>query len=257
MKTATDKQALYINRLSYKLYRLNGCNNTKVIMTYRKALGLSYDIAEEMIDTLTKKVIKQEKDQYLEEVIKTTDYVGLDHFPTLKMVENFKKIDKFKVDTEKGTANITTVDGKEYNLSGDKLRKHDFDLTYKGLYFILKNAIDNDLEVGILETDKYIIITPINEINEYYRDKYQSKIALYNKVIELTEGMLPITENKAINTGSFEILLGLAQRVDLDLYEELQAEYKLDKFKGLYDLLIKATTHEYNIISSNREVLIG
>jgi len=256
-KTANEKQAIYINRLSYKLYKLNDCKDTKTIIPYKKALQLTYDVADDMIKTLLEKIKEVEIDKYLKtEIEKDTDLNKLIDFPTLSIIENYKKIDSFRIDINKETAEINTLDGDTYKLSGDILRKHNFSMDYKELASILKRAIDYDLRVSIIKTDKFIVVTPENEVRKSVKENYERLINLYNRILEETNNKLPVDKNGKITAKSFNVTLKYIRKRDLGLYEELKKEGK-SNFKGLITLLEKERVHEYNIVSSNRKILIG
>ncbi|KZL92976.1 hypothetical protein [Clostridium magnum] len=190
MKKANEKQSLYINRLSYTLYKLCGCENKKIIIFPDEAEQLPADMAEDMIKELKQKIYKKELENYVFPYLYQTD--KLEEIKSIK-IGQYKKIEKVKpVDT---TLYVVTTDGEEYRINGNsKLLIGKTESSLQQVYEALVKAINYDKGVRLYVSDNLASIS----VKDQERDTYiASIIEIINAIIEIMGNKMPISwDNK-------------------------------------------------------------
>lgn len=162
--------------------------------------------------------------------------------------------DKYKINSIKVTqdttgakrAEITTVDGKTIHLTReDKLRTHDFKMSFKTLSIMIKKAIDLDLYVYIYKADEYDIAFT----EEVYKD-YGKYIDVYNSLLE--KRLLKLYNDK-VSVEHIEVLKSL----DNNLYAKVKELYKNTADKNTFsDLYIMAKRYMNGLVLDSATVTI-
>lgn len=183
MKMANEKQSIYINKLTYALYKLRGCNNFTTVVSVEDAMKISADIASDMIHQLKTKVNEEEYEQYVKPYVRAfAERVTLKPFS----VAEYKKVDR--VSPVDDHLLIYTTDGSEYNLN----EEYEYIIgtvatTIRGVYNKLVNAINHNLGVSFLINNGLCVVT----IEDIERDKaINDTIELINDVLDITDGLL-------------------------------------------------------------------
>lgn len=182
MKKANKKQSLYINRLSYILYKLCDCENKKIIIFPDEAKQLPADMAGDMIKELKQKIYNKEIEKYIYPFLFKMDQLK-DIKPIL--VPEYKKIDKIK--PSDNVLYVITVDGQEYKINSNTrliLNKNN-NTTIRDIYDALVQAINFNLGVRIYISDEVISLGVEDQNNDHY-------IKLINEIIEIMGNKMPI-----------------------------------------------------------------
>lgn len=162
-------------------------------------------------------------------------------------IKNKYKINGIKVIQDvTGTkrAELTTIDGKTIYLTReDKLRTHDFKMSFKTLSMMIKKAIDLDLYVYIYKSDEYDIVFT----EEVYKD-YGKYIDVYNSLLE--KRLLKVNNDK-VYVDHIEILKSL----DNSLYVKVEEIYKNTADKNTFsDIYIMAKRYMNGLILDSAAV---
>lgn len=215
MKTATEKQAIYINNLSYIFYEMSGSSDTKMIMPFPKALQLTYPIADRMIKDLLRKINDKEYEMYFLDYKTSSD--TLDRMKPIQLIQNYFEVDKFRYDKKNRILEVTTLHGNHLKIEGDiTLRRENFSSSYEEFTTLLTQAIDESKRVNIYRIGD----TAYLFIENKERDKLYKSIAdNYNK-------MLKATNFNVIKNYKKEFILERGIKLlrvrDIDLYNELK-----------------------------------
>lgn len=248
MQKILPKQAIYINRLTYILYCLDGKKNANILIPYEKAIKLSYDVAKDIIDELKKEIYNKEFEVLLLKKLKKDEDLMI--FPKIILIDNFKKIEKVKVDIEKERAEIITKDNQVINLNQDKILNFEGrEMTYKGLFNTIQNAINFDIGFNIYKTPKGIVVGLESDFDIF---DYRNKIRHYNKILDITENKIPVKiKDKKLFDESFTRLLDLIKIRDVDLFNELIVRYAISLMHLLNSVYYKAKGYKYFTVLEN------
>lgn len=238
MKKANEKQSLYINRLSYTLYKLCGCENKKIIIFPDEAEQLPADMAEDMIKELKQKIYNKELENYV--------YPFLYHMDQLKEIKpieisQYKKIEKVKpVGT---TLCVITTDGEEYQINGNsKLLIGKKESSIKEVYEALVRAINYDLGVRLYVSDN------LNSISVEDQEKdtvVASYIQLINKIIEIMGNKMPISWDNKYKPDHLIKLHRYIEMRDKDVAVKFKAIMENTQESQEFCILLKAGQEHY------------
>jgi hypothetical protein len=214
MKTVNEKQAIYISKLTYALYKLRGCNNFKTVVSIEDAMKISADIATDMIHELKAKVHEEEYDQYVKPYIRA--FAEQIELKPLSLRE-YKKIDK--VTPIDNLLIVCTTDDVEYKIN----ESYEFILgskpiSFRGIYNNLINAINYDLGVSILIEDGVCIVT----LEDIERDKALiNAIELINEILDITDGLLFKDHKGNFTRDYLSIILKFVEMKNMKVAERL------------------------------------
>lgn len=246
MQTAKEKQAIYINELSYRLYELYNSTDTTIIMPYEKALELSYPMACKMIQDLKEKV---EKAEYTENFLKMQWYSDkLVEVPLVKFIDNYKDIDSFKVNTTIDQIDIVTINGNDISIStkGMTFINQGIQINLEKITEILKQAIDESKRVNIYSISKYIFILLENQNRD---NTFKKTITLYNNMLKSTKGyVIKNTKDQPLYERSLKIVKLRA----IENYSELENILTdPQRKKAFIDTINLVNTYSYGILAEN------
>lgn len=242
MKMANEKQSIYINKLSYALYKLRGCDNFTTIVSVEDAMKISADIASDMIHQLKAKVHEEEYDLYVKPHVRAfAERVTLQ---PLSLAE-YKKIDRVKPVDE--LLLVYTTEGEEYSLNEEyKYVNGDTVTTIRGIYTSIINAINHNIGVRIVINNGVCVVT----FEDIERDKaIDAAVELTNEILDITEGML-FKDHKGNFTPDYVgIVLKFIEMRNNKVAEKLRAILNNPKEgQFLCSILTSSQEHFYGII---------
>lgn len=186
MKVTSEKQALYINRLTYNLYKLNGCINKNTIIFPDEAQRLPIDIASDMISELKIKIYNKEMEIYVYPYLH-----GMDKFVEVKPISKSESIKVDSIKPEENNLIVTMVDGTEVIIEENKkLLLGQSQVSLKEAYNEFVKAINHDLEVMIYKGSMQIVIS-IKGTEE--SNLLIESIDTLNEVLEIMGNKMPIS----------------------------------------------------------------
>lgn len=246
MKMANEKQALYINKLSYTLYKLKGCNNFNVIVPIDEAAKLSADVVEDMIRELQEEIWDKELELYVRTYM--YDYDTLERMYKFA-IPAYKKIDKVKpVDQN---LFVYTTDGVQYIIDSKKkliLGKHYSNI--RELYDIFVRAINHDENVRIYISD--------NVCSVYIEDKdkdlaLEKSIALINRVVDAIEGMIPLDHRAEFHPKYLNKIIHYIEARDTVLCNEMKKVFQNEVEANNFCLLLTGKKEHYFALRDEKE----
>jgi hypothetical protein len=246
MKMANEKQALYINKLSYTLYKLKGCNNFNIVVPVEEAAKLSADVAEDMIREFQEKIWEKELEVYVRPYM--YDYDKLERLYKF-VIPAFKKIDKVKpVDNN---LYVYTTDGTEYLIDSKKtliLGRHYSNI--KQLYEIFVKAINHDENVRIYVSDSVCSV--------YVEDKEKDlalaqAVSLVNSVIDAIEGMIPLDHRAEFHTTYLNKIINYLEARDTALASEVKRVFQNEVEANNFCMILTGKKEHYFALHDERE----
>jgi hypothetical protein len=215
MKTANTKQAIYINNLTYILYEVLGSNDTTVIMPISKAMELPYGIADRMIMQLQEKIASTEYELLFKNYKHSSDKI-IEVSP-IKYIENYKEVDRFRIDKENKVIQIITLDQQEIRIEAYKnLKIENFSSSLDEYAIILKKAIDEEKRINIYSINNTVYMFLVDE------DKANS----YRIIADIYNKLLKATDNKVIcsykNEKLYERGIRLVEARDIETYKAIK-----------------------------------
>ena len=246
MKKANEKQSLYINRLSYTLYKLCECENKKIIIFPDEAEQLPADMAEDMIRELKQKIYNKEMEKYV-----YPNLYGNDKIKDIKPIEvlEYKKIDKVK--PVNSVLYVYTTDGTEYKINSDsKLILGNKNTKIEDIYEALVTAINHDLGVRIYTSDELTSIA----IQDSEDEKRISYVELANKIIEIMGYKMPISWDNQYKPDHLIKIYSYLEMRDRDAALRFKAILENNQEAQVFCLILKAgQEHLYGLTESNEE----
>lgn len=218
VKMCGEKQAIYINQLSYKVFKLKFGEDIREVITIDQAREFTYEMAQDTIAKLERQVEYYQYRRFERSHLKR-DAEMRDFYKVL-FVENYKTIKNVRVDLNENKAWLLTDTGEEILIEG-KIKSGDWYNNYGTLYNTVKTAIDGNRKINIFKCNEYtmVFIEPEEEVKERNREL----IYYLNKIMDISGNKLPALKDKKgipdINT--FKKILPLIQMKNIKLYEEL------------------------------------
>lgn len=249
MKTATHKQAIQIHNLSYIYYVLSSSENIDTIIPFDKAKALPYSIAEKMLENLKHKIEKTEDRIYLNDYVWSTDKL-IKHTP-ITLVQNYKKIDSFKIYPADKVAEIVTLEGEKIVLDLNlRLMNESWNIGIDELNKILVQAIDEDKSVNIYRIDNKVIHIFLED-NE--RDKQYKWVAKhYNNILKSTNGILPHNTKDEIQ---YKKVMNIVKAREIETYMELKSYFnKEHKYNAIKQVIEYAKAGFYGMTLTTRGI---
>lgn len=241
MKLATKKQADRINKLTYKLYCKKGKENTNIIMPFKKALELTYDIASEMIEDLEIKVFLEPKVFGFKRLVNVTP---------ITLIKNYKLIDRVKINQEEDTAEIFTIDEKRVFVPQTSPIKSDKTYISNSVLFkTLKRAIDHDLYVNIYSIDEeyYFFLKDTDRDN-----KLTKEVELLNGILETTKNLMVFDNKKKVY--DITVMFDLIKERNPILHEKL-IELDEDQIESINSLIKLAQDRKYGLAFKDEPIV--
>lgn len=235
MKTASIKHALYINRLSYILYKLDGCVNKRTIVFPDEAQQLPLDVAEDMINELKNKIYNREMELYVYPYIH-----GMDKLVSVNKVSSpcYMKVDKITPVNNSLIVNMNN--GTHIEIVGSKsIIIGTSEVSLKGAYNELVKAINHDLDVMIYEGKTTIVIS-IKETSE--DTLIISLIETLNSILEIMGYKMPISWDNKFSPANIQGIKYFLEKRDNDIAEKFNEILKSDSTAKAFCNLLKVQT---------------
>lgn len=246
METATERQAEIINELTYKLYNLKGKRDTNIIMSYAKALELSYDVALEMIKDLRKEIKDVEVNKFLIKNLRHLEKTV--KAKPIKLVENYIQLDKIEVDTSKKFAILTTIDNKTIKLEDTtKVKGEKGNIQAHSLFALLQRVIDYDIRVNLFKMDdENIVILEDEKMLKHLKEK----VSLYNQILTTTDYLLAL--DKVGNIVADRVMPLIKER-NTELFKTLSEKSELE-LGQIFNLFRYVANRNYGLVYQNDTV---
>lgn len=217
MKTATEKQAMYISKLSYNLYKLNGCTNFSTFIQYEDALRLSAEIADDLIKELKRIISEGEFDKYIRPYM--LDSYKVKTIPFIRFNPKYEKMIRI-TPLDNRLLVILTEDNKTYKIDDRNLiiyNKDEINLTE--LYDNLIKCINFNTPIVIYTKRNTHYFFSHNNKNEEIINKF---LPLVNQVLETMGNQLPTAFSGDMNAEiSIEPILRFVEKKSSDTYNLL------------------------------------
>lgn len=235
MKTASIKHALYINRLSYTLYKLDGCVNKRTIVFPDEAQQLPLDIAEDMINELKNKIYNREMELYVYPYIHAMDKlvnVNKVSSPCYMKVDKITPIDNSLIVNMNNGTHIEVVGNKSIFIGTSEI-------SLKRAYNELVKAINHDLDVMVYENATTTLIS----IKETTEDTLiNSLIEPLNSVLEIMGYKMPISWDNKFSPSNIQGIRNFLEKRDKEVAEKFNEILKNDSTAKAFCNLLKVQT---------------
>lgn len=225
VRMCEEKQAIYINQLSYRLFKLNRGNDLSEVITISQARDFTYQMAEDIIKNLRMQINNAEDHKFDLGILEKIK-VEMRKYYKVQLVENYKIITRVKVDLKQKKAWLTTDAGEVIDIDGS-IRTDEWENNYEALFSEVKTAIDSDKRLNIYKTNNrtMVYLEPEEGTKEFNR-KLEGFI---NRIMNITDGKLPVEKGEVQPDAMvrqpdkivFDKVLNYVFLKDLKLYEEL------------------------------------
>ena len=218
LKMCEEKQAIYINQLSYKVFKLKFGEDIREVITIDQAREFTYEMAQDTIAKLERQVDYFEYRRFTRSQLKRD--AEMRDFYKIQFVENYKNIKNVKVDLKKKKAWLLTDTGEEILIEG-KIKSGDWYDNYGTLYKEVKNAIDSERKVNIFKCNEHTMV--FTEPEEEIKERNRILVEYINEIMDISDNKLPALKKlKGIpDLETFKRILPLIEMKNIKLYEEL------------------------------------
>jgi hypothetical protein len=252
VRMCEEKQAIYINQLSYKVFKLKFGKDIREVITIDQAKQFTYEMAQDTIGKLERQVEYYEYRRFTKSKLKRD--AEMRDFYRVQFIENYKTIKNVKVDLNENKAYLLTDTGEEIVIEG-KIKSGDWYDNYGTLYKTVKTAIDGGKKLNIFKCDEHTMV--FLEPEEEVKEKNRLLVGYMNKIMDISDNKLPALKDQkgTPDVETFKRILFLIQMRNIKLYEELNTFMEnRNNAQDLVDILNYGKMQTQGYVTSNNKI---